>query len=213
MADARGVEQVVLRQQFYKDRSKVVRFLLMALFAVNVILGLGVFYYITHPVHPQYFPATEDGRVFNMHPLSDPVQNDDFVVQWASTALSHVFALDFLHWRQQLTDVSNDFSPRGWKYFLTAVKKDNNLSTLTNYKMVSSATITGAPQVVQKGVVHGRYMWTVQVPIIIKYSNINKEISQTALVTMKIQRMSVVKYPSRIAIDMLVVNQQAESKE
>lgn len=206
-----GLEQVVVRNQFYYDRGFFMRILFFVLIAINIVLGLGVFYRISHPAKPQYFAATADGRVFNAHPLSDPFFDSDHVVQWSANAISQVFALDFAHWRQQLTNASANFTTQGWHYFIDSVKKNNNLATLKEFKMVSSAKVTGAPQVIRKGVVGGRYTWMIQVPVIITYSGSAKDITQTAMVVMKVQRMNVVKYPQRIAIDMLVVNQQAKS--
>lgn len=206
-----GLEQVVLRNQFYQDRGFFMCILFFILIVMNMVLGVGLFYRLAHPAKPQYFAATADGRVFNAHPLSDPFFDSDHVVQWSANAISKVFALDFAHWRQQLTDASADFTTQGWHYFIDSVKKNNNLATLKQFKMVSSAKVTGAPQVIRKGVVNGRYTWMIQVPVSITYSSASKDINQTAMVVMKVQRMNVVKYPQRIAIDMLVVNQQAKS--
>lgn len=204
-----GVERVVMRNLFYKDQLSLAQLLFILLLILNVALIGALYFNISHPRKPVYFPATSDWQIIERSALTDPIFDNDHVIQWSSRAVSQIFALDFLHWRDQLSTSSSLFTKRGWTYFIDSFKKNNNLSTLQQYKMVSSASITGAPTIVRKGVVNDHYGWTVQVPVMISYSGSGKDINQPAMVIIKIDRANVVQYPERLAIDMLVVNQQA----
>jgi intracellular multiplication protein IcmL len=208
MSSEQGAALVVERNLFYRDQFQIARWLFTALIAINVMLGLGLLYRFSHPAQPEYFPATADGKIFLTHPLTDPVQNDNFVMQWGCTALEKAFSLDYLHWRQNLRDTALFFTPRGWTYFMKSIKDNNNLKTLTQFDMVSDLELTGAPQILRKNVIDGHYTWKIQVPVLIKYSSKDKNIPMSALITMNIQRMPAIHYSDKIAIDMIQVDTQ-----
>ena len=196
-----ALELILLRNAFYRDNYRRAIVALLLLIVVNCILAGAIFYKIMSPPKPQYFAATADGRMINWHPLSDPVVKDDFVLQWAANATRRAFSLDYIHWRHQLQEASNDFTPQGWKNFLQALKKSNNLKTLTTLKMVSNAVITGAPRIVEKEVINGVYAWKIQMPILVTYQNAGKSIPMPIKVTLIVLRVPVQHDPDRIAIN------------
>ena len=196
-----ALETVVLRNAFYRDNYKRAIIALLLLLVVNCVLGAAIFYRYTHPTQPQYFATTPDGRLINMHPLSDPVVSDSYVLQWTAAKVREAFSQDYIHWRQQLQDVSSAFTPGGWQYFLQSMKSSNNLKTLVALKMVSNAEITGAPTITQKAVINGHYAWKIQIPIVVTYANNDKTIPMPMEVTVIVLRMSVKDYPQRIAIN------------
>ncbi len=196
-----ALELIMLRNAFYRDNYKRALMALFLVFILNCTLAAAIFYKVTHPVQPQYFPTTADGRIITWHSLKDPVVTDDYVEQWAANAIRKAFSLDYLHYKQQLQNASDNFTADGWKYFIQSLKSSNNLKTLTSLKMVSSAKITGAPQIVQKEVVDGRFAWKIQVPVLVTYTNANKTIPLPLDVTLIVLRVPVKDNPNRIAIN------------
>ncbi len=191
----------MLRNAFYRDhyRRAVIAFFL--LIVINCLLVGTIFYKVSHPPKPQYFATTADGRMINWHPLSDPVVPNSFVTQWTANSVRQAFSLDFIHWRHQLQSASNNFTTYGWKTFLSALKKSNNLTTLTNLKMVSDAKVMGAPKIVQEEVVDGHYAWKVKMPILVTYTNSARTIPMPMIVTLIVLRVPVKENPDRIAIN------------
>lgn len=196
-----ALELIVMRNMFYRDNYRRALFALLLLIVINLGLLMAVIYKIMNPPPPQYFATTADGRMINWHPLNDPVVTDDFVLQWSVNAVEKAFSQDYIHWRQQLQEASNYFTPEGWRYFLQSLKQSNNLDTLTNLKMVSDASVTGAPQILQKAVVDGVYAWKIQMPILVSYSNLNKTIPMPMKITLIVLRVPVEQSPDRIAIN------------
>ncbi|WP_306686753.1 DotI/IcmL/TraM family protein [Candidatus Coxiella mudrowiae] len=45
------------------------------------------------------------------------------MLKWATDAVRKSFSLDYVRWREQLQDASNNFTPNGWKWFLSSLKK------------------------------------------------------------------------------------------
>lgn len=196
-----ALELVLLRNAFYRDNYRRAVLGLLLLVIINVLLAGIVIYKLVTPPAPQYFATTADGRMINWHPLSDPAVPGAYVTQWAANAVRQSFSLDFIHWRHQLQNASDNFTNYGWKMFLAALKKSNNLTTLTSLKMVSSATIMGAPQILKEEVVDGRYAWKIEMPILVTYKNGQRSIPMPMDITLIVLRVPVQDSPSRIAIN------------
>lgn len=198
---------VMLRNAFYRDSYKKALISLIAVILLDIILVAGVAYKILNPPSPQYFPTTADGRMVPVIPLSNPAVSNSYVEQWAADAVRRSFSLDFMHWRSQLSDAEANYTPQGWKWFVDSLKASNNLNTLRDKKMVSTARVTGAPRVVRSQVVDGTYMWQVQMPVLVVYQNINRSISTPMNVTVLVVRAPVKDYSDRIAINNVLIDE------
>lgn len=196
-----GLTLVLLRNAFYRDGYRWAVSALLLIVAINCGLAGLLFYQIKNPPAPQYFPITPDGRMINNYRLDDPVFSDDHILQWTADAVRQSFSLDFMHWSSQLQAASTKFSPEGWRFFLQAFKKSNNLETLTQLKMVSNAEITGAPRLLQKAVLGGHFVWKVQLPILVTFTNASQVIPVPMEVTVIVVRVPVEENPERIAIN------------
>lgn len=208
-----ALELIILRNAFYRDNYRRAFIALILVVLVNCGLLGTIIFKVMNPPKPQYFAITDDGRMINWHPLSDPVVTDDFVLQWATTAVRKSFSLDHIHWRQQLEDASPYFTPQGWRFFLQSLKKSNNLDTLTSLKMVSDAVVSGAPQIVEKAVLDGVYAWKIQMPVLVTYSNIAKSIPMPMMVTLIVLRVPVEQSAYRIAINNFLPVPQESSEQ
>lgn len=196
----KGLELVMLRNAFYRDGYRFARLGMLILIVLNVLLGFSVFHKYMNPAPPRYFAATSDGRIINVHPLTDPAVTDSYVIQWTADAVRRSFSQDFIHWRRQLQDISQYYTPKGWSDFTQQMKSSNNLKTLVALKMVSNVQITGAPKVVQKAVVGGHYAWKIEMPVLVTYSNAARSIPMAFKVDLIVLRMPEKDYPDRIAI-------------
>ena len=192
---------VVLRNIFYRDSYKRVLLSVVLVAILNVLLSVAVVYRWTHPLEPDYFPATADGRLIQKVPVSLPVYSTSYVEQWAADALIKAFRLDFIHWRSQLSESRKNFTSQGWKWFIDSLKATNNLNTLRDSKMVSSVRVTSPPKIIRHLVVDGTYMWMVKMQIMLTYQNINQTINAPNSVTMIIVRRPAKDFPDRIAVN------------
>ena len=196
-----GLVTVLSRNDFYRDAYRRVVVALAILFFIDCGLALAIVVKYFNPPQPQYFATTPEGVIIQIHSLTDPTVTDSYVTQWAANAVQLAFSTDYIHWQQQLQTASANFTPDGWRNFLNALKSSNNLDTLTNLKMVSSAQLTEAPQITAKTIADGRYVWKIQMPLLITYTDGKQEINMTWNVTLIVVRMPVSDYPQRIAIN------------
>ncbi|MBS0351509.1 MAG: type IVB secretion system apparatus protein IcmL/DotI [Proteobacteria bacterium] len=204
---------VLFRNLFYRDGYRIAVVALFIVLMINCVLAGILFYQFKNPPQPQFFPITPDGRIINNYRLDDPIFTDDHVLQWTSDAVRQTFSLDFMHWQDQLQVASNKFSQSGWTEFLKALKESNNLDTLTKLKMVSNAEVTGAPRLMQKASLGGRFVWKIQLPILVTLTNSGQIIPVPMDVTVIVIRVPVEENPERIAINnFLPVVQKAQTQ-
>lgn len=196
-----GLTLVLMRNSFYRDNYRAVVLAVGVVFFINLILVITIIHRYLNPPSPQYFPTNSQYQLIKWHPLNEPVVDNNFVLQWVTDAVRAAFSLDFMHWREQLQTASNNFTPSGWHWFLSAFNKSGNLDTLVKLKMVSNVTITGAPQMQYQGVLGDRYIWKVEMPILITFTNNEKTIPLPFKVTLIVERVSVQDNPDLIEIN------------
>lgn len=196
-----GLTLVLMRNAFYRDNYRRALFVMVIVLFVNVILAVAIVERYLNPPEPRYFATNSQYQLIKWHPLSEPVVTDNYVLQWVSNAVQQAFNLDFVHWRQQLQAASNNFTTSGWHWFLSAFKQSGDLDSLVKLQMVSDASITGAPVIVNKAVLDGTYVWNITIPIMITYINEKRTIHQPLKVTVIVERVPVQDNPSLIAIN------------
>lgn len=205
-----GLALVLMRNDFYRDSYKKALLALIFVIFVDGLLILSNLYLYFNPPEPQYFPVSRTYQMIKWHPLSDPIFDNNYVLQWLSKSMEDAFSLDFIHWRHQLQRASDDFTANGWRWFLNAFKQSGNLKSLVDLKMVSNATITGAPEVKYQGVLGGTYVWKIEIPLLISYTNMKRTITQPLKVIVIVERVPVDKNPQRIAVNQFLPVVQGE---
>lgn len=196
-----GVTLVLLRNVFYRDNYRRATVTLFVLVFINLALIFSIAARYLNPPQPQYFATNSQYQLIKFHPLTDPVVSNNFVLQWVTNAVQQAFSLDFIHWREQLQTASENFTPSGWYWFLQAFKKSGNLVSLVQLKMVANAEITGAPVIQNETVLGKQYVWKIEMPLMITYTNAKNVIHQPMEVTIIVMRVPVQDNRYQIAIN------------
>ena len=201
-----AVEIVKLRNDFQRDGHRRVLLGLLISVVLNILLGSSFVYLATHPPAPQYFATTINGRITPLIPLDQPNMPPSTLLQWANSAAIAAYTYNFVNYRQELQSASEFFTPAGWNEFLNALKGSNNLSAVLDKKLVVSAVATGAPIVLDQGVINGTYTWTVQMPMLVTYQSASNNARQNIMVKMIIQRISTLNSARGIGISSFVAS-------
>lgn len=201
-----GMVVVGLRNNFYRDSyRKVMSTLLFALIIIAALVTALV-YVITHPPEPKYFATTIQGRITPLVPLSQPNTSPSALLQWANTAAIAAYSYNFVNYRQELQAASEFFTPDGWQEFLGAIKETRNLEAVIEKKLIVSAVATGAPIILQEGLLNDVYTWRVQMPMLITYQSASQYSQQAVTVTMLITRVSTLYNARGIGIAQFIVS-------
>lgn len=210
-ANNHAAEVVALRNRFYQDSYRTLLLILVLSFTLNLILVGLISYVITHPPAPKYFATTSDGRITPLIALDQPNLSTSAVLQWANTAAVASYTYNFVNYRSELQAASEFFTPDGWSDFLNALETSTNLSAVKDKKLVVSAVATGAPVVLQQGLLDGRYSWRVQMPILATYQSASEISRQNILLTMLIQRVSSLNSARGIGIAQFIAQSEGSS--
>lgn len=199
-----ALETVRLRNNFYRDNYR--RVLLALLVTLLIVFGeLGVIYWqVTHIPTPKYFATGANGRITPLYALDQPNLAKSVVLQWANQAAVAAYTYNFVNYRKALQDTSKYFTPAGWNQFVNALQASNNLQAVQAKKLVVSAVATGAPIILQEGVLLGRYAWKIQMPLLVTYQSASTQVQQSLLITMLVTRVPTLNDPEGIGIDQFV---------
>jgi intracellular multiplication protein IcmL len=199
-----AAELVKLRNEFYRDNYRRVFTALLFMIIVNIVLIGIVYYQLTHRPTPQYFATSSDGKITRLQPLSQPIISARVLLQWANRAAVQAYSFNFASYRKDLQDLQNKFTPLGWRNFEAALKSAKLLETVIAKKLVLHAVATGVPVILDQGVVAGRYVWKVNMPILVNFESVTELSQRPYVITMLISRVSPINYPDGIAITSFV---------
>lgn len=195
-----ALELVTLRNNFYRDNYRRLVMALLILLAINAALVGVVIYQFSSRPEPRYFATSADGKITPIYALDVPMVSASALLSWANQAAVAAFSYNFANYRQALQDASEYFTPEGWKDFQAALESSNNLNAVISKKLVVSAVPTGAPVIIDQGVIYGRYSWKVQMPLLVNFQSASTNFQTPLLVTLLITRVSTLYVPKGIAI-------------
>lgn len=195
---------VALRNKFYKDSQRRVILALLLSVIMNAILTMVAVYLYLHVPPPQYFATSINGRITPLVALSEPNQSDSSVLQWANQAAIAAFTYNFVNYRDELRAASGFFTGEGWQQFINSLEQSNNLDAVKAKKLIVSAVATGAPIILQKGLLNGVYAWRIQLPILVTYQSASEFSQQNLVVTLLVTRISTLNSPKGIGISQFV---------
>lgn len=186
---------MVLRREWAMDRYKAgcVRFL-----AVAALLALSVVGNVAHLGDRRdnvYLVADEDGRLVDMVPISRPNMADEDVAAWTVSAITDLMSFDFANYRGQLQDARYDLTGRGWRSFEEMLSDGASgiATAVLRNKFVVTTVPTGPARVAEKGVLTtergSRFVWTVEVPVLLSYRSDRREIETDLMMRVTVIRM------------------------
>lgn len=190
------VQTLTLNDDFYRD--SFIKFVSISFFfcvCIVVIIAASIYLVITKPP-PITFQVNEDWRVVKLVPVNEPYLTESNMLQWVSDVLPKVFVFDFLSYNDQLKEASSYFTTDGWQVFLNQLNNYVNYNKVQTDRMFVNAAPTGAPSVLNKGLISGRYGWWVEMPIEITY--VSEVSTKTRPITLHVL---VVRVPTKNNLD------------
>lgn len=197
---------VALRKSFHKDNSRQLLIALLVCMAVILVQIGTIIYIVTHPPVPKYFATSANSRIMPLTPLAHPNLSQAALLQWANTAAIAAYNYDFVNYRDALQEASVYFTPDGWNSFTAALNTSGSLQNVISKKLLVTAVASGAPVIVQQGVLDSTYTWKVQMPMLITYQSASQNQQENVTVTMLITRISALTSARGIGIAQFLVS-------
>lgn len=202
-----GLDPVIHRYEFYRDGYRKLVLIVAGLVVTVAMLIAMLFYSITREVEPLYFATTNDGKLIAMTPLAQPNITDPAILQWSIRAVTAVNTYDFAKWRDQLSGARVYFTPGGWDKYSATLKQSGTLDAVVSRRYLATAVVSGAPVILNKGVLNGVYAWQIQVPFTLIFEGTGSSRSEQRLVaTIMVNRVSTLEKEDGIGMSQMVVS-------
>ncbi|SCM69883.1 DotI/IcmL/TraM family protein [Desulfovibrio sp. 86] len=189
------------RSQYQRAMKLAVGLVLLLLVCIAVVVLL-----ILKQPTPRYFAATPDLRLAPLIPLDKPVLTQQGLLNWVTETISNAVSLDFLEWREKLSNVRENFDDTAFKSFLASLGSSGILDMIKEKRLSVSAVVTRAPVITASGLVGGKMTWKVEFPLIVSYeSSQGVESTQRLMATVLVARASTVLTPRGVVIQQVVL--------
>ena len=203
---------VRLRDDFYRDGFyRVLLAIAMIALSIGLLIAVSSYVFLTKPA-PVVFPVGKEWRVLSPVPVDQPYLRTSDLIQWVSNVIPSAFTYDFIGYPEQLKDVTQYFTPNGWRKFLEILNTYVNYNAILKSKMFVNASAAGAPFVVNKGMLVGRYSWWVEVPITINYNTNSKSSNQPLVMQVLVVRVPTLNNLYGVGIDNIVVPKEEDNQ-
>ncbi|MDF1796608.1 MAG: DotI/IcmL/TraM family protein [Coxiellaceae bacterium] len=196
------------KNYFFRDSYRKLLNLTVFLLWIGLIMAVVLAAMVLTPGTSNYYASTTTGDEYILHPLNAPVVTDTFVIKWASLLATQVYSLNFEEYQQQLDKVKGEFTDHGWDALQKALKGSGFIKSLTQNKVVTSAVVTGAPVISLRQIIHHRYTWVIEFPLLVAYGTASEAQKRTLNIQMRVMRVPVLDVPAGIQCDVFVAQAQ-----
>ncbi|MEE4377686.1 MAG: DotI/IcmL/TraM family protein [Candidatus Competibacteraceae bacterium] len=142
----------------------------------NGVLGIALLCSVTghvwsvfNPPVPEYFATTADGRLIPLVPISEPYVAPEVMLTWVTQSVTQAYTLDFVHFRQQLSEMRELFTARGFRKHRDALDEAGILEAVKKRRLVTQVVATAPPIITNLGRIGNRFSWRIEVPIQVSY--------------------------------------------
>ena len=189
------------RAQYQRAMKLAVGLVLVLIVCIAVVVLL-----ILKQPTPRYFAATPDLRLAPLIPLDKPVLSQQGLLNWVTETISNAVSLDFLEWREKLSNTRENFEEAAYKSFLASLQSSGVLDMIKEKRLSVSAVVTRAPVITASGLVGGKATWKIEFPLILSYeSSQGVESTQRLMATVLVARASTVLTPRGVVIQQVVL--------
>jgi intracellular multiplication protein IcmL len=204
--ESHGVELVMESRNWYVGQNERLFKVILLVCTICLLCLAFIFYlYFTWP-KPTYFAVTEDLRIMEMPPLSEPLIESHTLTNWVGDVVVRALSLNFLNWRRTLTDLRAEFDPAGFESFLESLKSGGHLEKIEKERLSLSIQISGAPVVTSNEVKAGVMAWKLEMPLVLSYeSSTGVVASQKLLAEVVVQRTKTSLNPRGVVIRQIVL--------
>jgi intracellular multiplication protein IcmL len=162
---------------------------------VGVLLAAILVYVVMDKKPGVFYASTTNGNVQRLYSVNQPSLSKQYLLKWSEMVVRNSFSLNFDSLQNSLDQVRPDYTAEGYKSFNAALNSSGVLSAINQQKLVISPLVSDVPVILYQGVVHGRYTWRIQMPLLLKYTSASDSVQQKRIVTIDVSRVSTTSAP------------------
>lgn len=198
-----------MAEQFSQKNRRLMQWIVIVALLDLLVIG-AAFYVETHQKDPTYYQIWRqaNGKLggHKMIPLTSPIINQQALLQWTTDAASAIYTYDQAHYKQQIQDaIDMYFTPNGGESFRNALQQTGVIQQLVAQKLEVTAVVEKPPAILKSGILLGRQVWKVQMPLLVTYVTASEKQQYLFIVTMMVVRVPTWQSSVGIGIDQLWV--------
>lgn len=189
--------------------------LIMSVIALLLCLLLTAYYFSHTKAQYKYFATTEDGKIFNLTPMNQPLLSDTSVKAIANNAVQDVFAFNYLNYNHILSVSQKYFAPGAMKGFSEQMnQKGGIIDNVTQNKFIVTPIVSGAITLLKKGIIPGtgKYGWRLVVPLTLDFQSETEAYKSNYDCYINMIRVSQDNTPRGVAIQSIILKQSQQSE-
>ena len=158
--------------RYYKDYKNVQWAII--LFQIGVISCLGILLLVQLTTRPPtiHFYENAKGQIITPQPLNEPGMSSSAINNWIIEGIMAGYHFNFKSVDYALEHLYDYFTIPALESFKDSLQTLGILDTVLQFRMIAEGRALGAPEVLNEGVINGRYSWHVRFPIRIILSSI-----------------------------------------
>lgn len=193
MSERDELEITKLRTNFYATNYRHMVSVLLLMLIINFSLIGAIFYNIIDIPEPKYYANSQSGDITQIHSLSDPIMEQAEIIQWAKDLATTIYTFNFVNYNDVLQQLQKYFTEDGLTKLKNTLQSQETLAPIIANKVVVSSAINGLVRILAQGVNNnGRYVWKIQVPLLITKQSPDNTIKQPISLIMVITRTSTI---------------------
>jgi hypothetical protein len=158
-------------------------------------------YQFTHQSRPQYAVTAASGKVDSIQPYSSAMLTPPQLLEWAQRAIVASNTYDFRRLPAQLEQLEQYYSADGYDAFKADLLKSGKLKNVIDNRISVQAVATAPPTIVNQAQLNGRWVFLIQMPIMVQYVSDPTSITRYLDVTIRVQREDdTLLYPKGISV-------------
>lgn len=185
-----SLDHTAMRNDWFRDRYSFVLRLAAGALLIAIIEAGTIAALLIYRPEPKYFAVSPDGGVIKMVPVNQPLLTPSALGQWAAETARLAYALDFVRYQEQMTELRERFSETAYLSYVSQMGSSGNIDAIKKSRLVMDAQ-TRPAAIVGSGLTgDGRYFWNVEVPITVvtHYGGANQR-TQNMTVSMEVIRV------------------------
>lgn len=191
-----------------KEQSK---YALDSVFKITLLIALSIFicvlllfiYVLFNPLrNPKtvYFPSTPDFRLIQDTALDQPNLPTNILLNWVTSGIMMAHTFNFVDYQTVLDNAKIFFTKEGYDSYIAALTNNKILEQTITNKYVVRTVPTEAPQITDEKPLAGYYLWSIRVPVLIRYRNVDTDRYDNATIDLLVMRVPVKQAPYGVQI-------------
>lgn len=154
----------------------------------------------------RYFAMSFDSRAMPLVGLINPSVNNNALLAWVQQATTQTMTFGFNDVNVKIpVAVEEYFTDVGKARFYEALKKSQILKMLMDQNQLMTAIPGDMPKILYEGLREGRYVWDIQVPIVLTVRAGGKSGTATPKLIVTVIRVPTQKNPAGLGIDQWIL--------